>query len=322
MKSGSVGVLIMAYGSAPSLDDQAISDYLRHILQYYRKTEPTEEECRHLKERYQAVGGSPLYGITENISQALQNTLDQRFPERFQVYWGMKHSPPLIEDMVSQMAKAGVKQAIAVALAPFRSRLSSEGYYRLVQESNSSLDDPIQWSFAEDWNLHPLFLELWKIRIEDILHRREKTPTVIFTNHSLPARIQEWNDPYTEQFETAAEALAKKCHLSLWTTAYQSEGAGSEPWLGPNLTDLLHELRDQGQETFLAVPIGFLMDHLEILYDLDVKAQEEAKEMGIVLWRTEMPNDDPLLVTMLADLVGDKINEPEKEDAASSPNDS
>jgi len=308
MKSGSVGVLIMAYGSAPSLDDQAISDYLRHILQYYRKTEPTEEECRNLKERYQAVEGSPLYRITEDISQALQNTLDQRFPERFQVHWSMKHSPPLIEDVVSQMAKAGVKQAIAVALAPFRSRLSSEGYYRLVQESNSSLDDPIQWSFAEDWNLHPLFLELWKNRIEDVLHRQEKTPTVIFTNHSLPARIQEWNDPYTEQFETAAEALAKKCRLSRWTTAYQSEGAGSEPWLGPNLTDRLHELRDQGQDTFLAVPIGFLMDHLEILYDLDFKAQEEAKEMGIVLWRTEMPNDDPLLVAMLADLVADKIN--------------
>ena len=309
MKPCSVGVLIMAYGSAPSLDDQAISDYLRHILQYYRKAEPTEEECRHLKERYQAVGGSPLYRITEDISQALQNTLDQRFAERFQVYWGMKHSPPLIEDVVSQMAEDGVKQAIAMALAPFRSRLSSEGYYRLVQESNSTLDDPIQWSFAEDWNLHPLFLELWKSRIEDILHRREKTPTVIFTNHSLPARIQEWNDPYTDQFEEAAKAVAKKCRLSRWTTAYQSEGAGNEPWLGPNLTDRLQELREQGQNIFLVAPIGFLMDHLEILYDLDLTAQEKAKEMGIVLWRTEMPNDDPLLVAMLADVVENGVKE-------------
>lgn len=322
MKSGSVGVLIMAYGSAPSLDDQAISDYLEHILQYYRKTKPTEEECRHLKGRYQAVGGSPLYRITKDLSQALQNTLDKQFPERFQVYWGMKHSPPLIEDVVSQMAKDGVKQAIAMALAPFRSRLSSEGYYRLVQESNSSLDDPIQWSFAEDWNLHPLFLELWRNRIKDVLHRQEKTPTVIFTNHSLPARIQEWNDPYADQFEEAAKAVAKMCRLSRWSTAYQSEGAGNEPWLGPNLTDRLQELQEQGQKSFLVAPIGFLMDHLEILYDLDLKAQEKAKEMGIVLWRTEMPNDDPLLVDMLAELVGDKFNEPEKEDAASSPTDS
>jgi ferrochelatase len=219
----------------------------------------------------------------------------------------MKHSPPLIEDVVSQMAEAGVKEAIAVALAPFRSRLSTEGYYRLVQESNSPLDPPIQWSFAEDWNLHPLFLELWSNRIEDILHRQEKTPAVVFTNHSLPARIQEWNDPYSEQFEAAAEALAKRCNLSRWTTAYQSKGGGGQPWLGPDLTDRLHELRDQGEDSFLAVPIGFLMDHLEILYDLDLKAQEEAKEMGIALSRTEMPNDDPLLVAMLADVVAKKV---------------
>ena len=312
MKPGPVGVLIMAYGSAPTLDDQAISDYLRHILQYYRKTEPTQEECRHLKERYQAVGGSPLYSVTENIAEALQNTLDQRFPEGFQVYWAMKHSPPFIEDVVTQMAEAGVKQAIAVALAPFRSRLSTEGYYRLVRESNSPLDDPIQWTFAEDWNLHPLFLELWKNRIEDVLHRQEKTPTVVFTNHSLPARIQEWNDPYADQFETAAKALAKRCGLSQWSTAYQSEGAGSEPWLGPTLTDRLQELREVGQDIFLVAPIGFVMDHLEILYDLDLKAQEKAKEMGIALSRTQMPNDDPLLVAMLEDLVANKFKEPEK----------
>jgi len=97
------------------------------------------------------------------------------------------------------------------------------------------------------------------------------------------------------------------CRLSRWTTAYQSEGAGSEPWLGPNLTDRLQELQEQGQESFLVTPIGFLMDHLEILYDLDLKAQEKAKEMGVVLSRTEMPNDDPLLVDMLAELVGDKF---------------
>lgn len=307
MKSGSTGVLIMAYGSAPSLDDQAISDYLRHILRYYRKADPTREECEALKARYEAIGGSPLYRITENIAQGLQNALDQQPGERFQVHWGMKHSPPLIEDLLSQMAEAGVERAIGVALAPFRSRLSTEGYYRLVEESNSSLGNPIHWSFAEDWNLHPLFLDLWEKRIQEIVSRQENTPTVIFTNHSLPARIQEWNDPYSEQFEAAAEALAKKCRLTRWKTAYQSEGGGNQPWLGPSLTDLLRDLQQQGENTFVAAPIGFLMDHLEILYDLDLKAQEEAKELGVVLSRTEMPNDDPLLVDMLADVVTEKM---------------
>ena len=117
--------------------------------------------------------------------------------------------------------------------------------------------------------------------------------------------------------------MAKKCRLSRWTTAYQSEGAGSEPWLGPNLTDRLQDLREQGQSTFLVAPIGFVMDHLETLYDLDLKAQEKAKEMGIALSRTQMPNDDPLLVAMLADLVADKFKSKlGKKDAASSPDDS
>ncbi len=307
MKSSSLGVLIMAYGSAPSLDDQAIFEYLQHILQYYRKTEPTQEEFQHLKERYHSVGGSPLYSVTEKIAEALQDALNLSVPERFRVYLAMKHSPPFIEDRVSQMAEAGVKQAIAVALAPFRSRLSTEGYYRLVGESNKQLGEPIQWSFVQSWKLHPLFLELWRNRIEETLHLQDSTPTVIFTNHSLPARIEKWRDPYTNEFERAAQALAKKCRLSQWTIAYQSDGGGSEPWLGPNLQDVLRDLRAEGKETCLLAPIGFLMDHLEILYDLDVKAQEQAKEIGIKLSRTQMPNDDPLLVKMLSDLVADKF---------------
>ncbi|MCZ6486017.1 MAG: ferrochelatase [Acidobacteria bacterium] len=307
MKSSSLGVLIMAYGSAPSLDDQAIFRYLQHILQYYRKTEPTQEEFQNLKERYHSVGGSPLYSVAEKIAAALQDTLDLSFPERFRVYLAMKHSPPFIEDRVSQMADSGVRQAIAVALAPFRSRLSTEGYYRLVRESNQQLGEPIQWSFVQNWNIHPLFLELWRSRIEETLHLQDTTPTVIFTNHSLPARIEEWKDPYTNEFEMAAQALAKKCRLSQWTIAYQSDGGGSEPWLGPNLQDVLRDLRTEGKETCLLAPIGFLMDHLEILYDLDVSAQAQAKEIGMRLSRTQMPNDDPLLVKMLSDLVAGKF---------------
>ncbi len=305
MKSSSVGVLIMAYGSAPSLDDQAIFRYLQHILQYYRKKEPTQEEFQNLKERYHSVGGSPLYSVTEKIAEALQDALNLSFPERFRVDLAMKHSPPFIEDRVSQMAETGVKQAIAVALAPFRSRLSTEGYYRLVRESNKQLGVPIQWSFVQSWNIHPLFLELWRNRIEETLHLQDSTPAVIFTNHSLPARIEEWKDPYTSEFEMAAQALAKKCRLPQWTIAYQSGGGGNEPWLGPNLQDVLRDLRAEGKEHCLLAPIGFLMDHLEILYDLDVDAQAQAKKIGMTLSRTPMPNDDPLLVKMLSELVAD-----------------
>lgn len=303
MPPSPVGVLLMAYGSPPSLDDEAVRAYLRHILQFYRRTDPTPEEVAHLQERYRAIGGSPLYAITERIAAALQHALDLSHPGRFRVYWAMKHSPPFIEDVVPRMAQDGLSRAIAVALAPFRSRLSTDGYYRVVEEANVRLPGPMTWSMVPDWHLHPLFLTLWQGRIEAARRDLPDDALVVFTNHSLPERIRRWDDPYPDQFETTARTLAERCGLTRWTTAYQSAGGGAEPWLGPDLTDVLRSYRDQGGRHVLVAPIGFLMDHLEVLYDIDVEAQAEARTMGLRLTRTRMPNDDPLLVALLADVV-------------------
>ena len=302
----SVGVLIMAYGSPSSLDEKDIFEYLRHILVHYRKTDPTQEEFQHLKERYEAIGGSPLYSITEKIAEAVQETLNLASPGRFRVHMAMKHSPPLIEDVVREMCESGLTRAVAVALAPFRSRLSSDAYYDAVQQANDQQDRPLQWSFAGNWHLHPLFLELWSKSIEAALSKHDEAPMVVFTNHSLPARIQEWNDPYAQQFEMTAQALARRCALSKWTTAFQSQGGGNQPWLGPSLADVLEESRTDGVDALLLVPIGFLMDHLEILYDLDVEGQAQATRTGISLERTAMPNNHPLLASLLADLIQGK----------------
>ena len=293
----------MAYGSPASLDEKDIFEYLRHILVHYRKTDPTQEEFQHLKERYEAIGGSPLHSITEHIAEAVQETLDLRSPGRFEVHLAMKHSTPLIEDVVRKMSESGLTQGVAVALAPFRSRLSSDAYYNIVQQTNHQLDRPLQWSFAGNWHSHPLFLELWSKSIKEALNQHSDVPMVIFTNHSLPARIEEWNDPYAQQFEATARALAKMCGLSKWTTAFQSEGGGNQLWLGPRLPDVIEESKADGMSTFLLAPIGFLMDHLEILYDLDVEGQVEARRTGISLKRTAMPNNHPLLVSLLADLI-------------------
>jgi ferrochelatase len=301
MTPSPVGVLVMAYGSPPSMDDGAIYAYLRHILQYYRRTDPDAEDVRHLKERYQAIGGSPLYGITERLAVRLQHTLDRTRPGGFRVYWAMKHSPPFIEDVVSRMAQDGLRQAVGLALAPFRSRLSTDGYYRIVQEANQRLPDPMTWSFVDDWHLHPLFLTLWQDRIEAARRDLPEDALVVFTNHSLPERIRRWDDPYPVQFEATARALAERCGLTRWTTAYQSAGGGNEAWLGPDLLDVLREYRKNGGTHVLVAPIGFLMDHLEVLYDIDVEAQAEARAIGLHLTRTPMPNDDPRLVALLAD---------------------
>jgi ferrochelatase len=297
----------MAYGSPSSLDEKNLSEYLRHILVHYRQTEPTEEEIQHLKKRYEAIGGSPLYSITEHIAQAVQETLNLGSPGRFKVHMAMKHSTPLIGDVVREMSDSGLTQAVAVALAPFRSRLSSDAYYKIVQQTNNQLERPLQWSFAGNWHLHPRFLELWSKGIEESLSKHSEAPLVIFTNHSLPARIQEWNDPYAQQFEMTARALAKMCGLSKWTTAFQSAGGGNQPWLGPRLLDVLQKSKAEGISTFLLAPVGFLMEHLEILYDLDVEGQGEAQRMGISLERTAMPNNHPLLASLLADLIQGKL---------------
>ena len=303
----STGVLVLAYGSAPSMEDEAIFAYLRHILQHYRSTDPTPEELADLRRRYQAIGGSPLYATTEEIIQGIQEGLDLRFPQQTRVYMAMKHSPPYIEDVVSQMACDGVEQAVAVALAPFRSRLSTESYYGMVRETNQTQDQPIDWSFAGDWNLNPLFLQLWQDRVQEAVSNGNQGAAVIFTNHSLPARILKWNDPYPDQFQITAKALAENCRLSEWAIAYQSAGGGGQPWLGPDLETVLEERKSEGHSRFLLVPIGFLMDHLEILYDLDTEAQSRAQEMGIDIARTRMPNADPLLVAMLTEIIADKL---------------
>ncbi|GBC84492.1 Ferrochelatase [bacterium HR11] len=303
MPPSPVGVLVMAYGSPPSMDDEAIYAYLRHILQFYRRTDPDPEAVAHLKERYRAIGGSPLYGITERLAAGLQQALERASPGRFRVYWAMKHSPPFIEDVVPRMARDGLDRAIGVALAPFRSRLSTDGYYRVVQEANQGLTNPMAWTFADDWHLHPLFLALWQSRIEDARRGLPETALVVFTNHSLPERVRRWGDPYPTQFEATARVLAERCRLPHWTIAYQSAGGGSEPWLGPDLIEVLRAYREGGGTHVLAAPIGFLMDHLEVLYDIDVEAQAEARSMGLHLVRTPMPNDDPRLIDLLADVV-------------------
>lgn len=297
-----VGVLLMAYGSTPTLQDQDIRKYLTHILQYYRKTDPSPEEFEDLKQRFQKVGGSPLYPITESIVSALQDLLEKSHPGEFRIYLAMKHSPPFIEDGVARMAREGIRRAVALAMAPFRSRLSTDGYYRIVEKSGQRLEQPIDWLFSPDWNLHPSFLELWGQAIQESWQTKPES-VVVFTNHSLPERILQWQDPYPDQFRDTAKALAEKCGLSEWSLAYQSAGGGNQDWLGPGLEQVLGEWKDKGKREFLVAPIGFLTDHLEILYDLDVQAQATASRLGIQLSRTRMPNDHPQMVSLLAQLV-------------------
>ncbi len=296
-------VLLMAYGTAPSLDERDVRAFLSHILQFYRKADPTDEEVRSLQDRLDAAGGSPLYEITNRLAHAVQERLNADTPAAFAVRTAMKHSPPFVEDVVREIGRDGHATGVGVALAPFRSRLSTDGYYKVVREANASSSNPIDWSFAEDWNLHTRFIDMWEAAIRDGLSSLPDDTVVIFTNHSLPARIAEWNDPYPDSFQATARALAERLGFATCTTAYQSAGGGNQPWLGPDVKEVLDEWVASGHEHFLAAPIGFLMDHLEVTYDLDVAAKTHANQLGASFERTRMPNDDPRFVEMLVDVV-------------------
>jgi len=292
-------VLLMAYGSAPAHTEDGVRAYLDHILNHYRGATATDVEVADLLARYEAIGSSPLYDVTGRVARALQEALD-RGSKPYDVRVGMKHSPPFIADAVNVASEGGAASGVAIALAPFRSRLTSEAYYKEVREASAA--HAMEWVYPPDWHRHPRFLALWERLISDALRDGEDT-VVVFTNHSLPARILQWNDPYPEQFAATAGELADRLGLHKWSLAFQSAGGGDQAWLGPSLFEVIGDWISQGAKDFVVAPIGFLADHLEVRYDIDLDAMKMAKELGVTLRRTEMPNDEPEIVDLLTDLV-------------------
>ncbi len=297
-----IGVLLMAYGTPKSLDD--VEAYLTHIR---RGRRPAEEEVEELKDRYRAIGGaSPLYGITASQAKALQELLDRKAPERLRVYLAMKHSPPFIADVVTGMIRDGIAEVLALVLAPHESRMIIDDYMRYARDVLDTRPD-VKVHVIRSWHLNSLYLSALARRIEREL-AAFPTPgadhtMVLFTAHSLPEKIVARQDPYPARLEETARALAEHLALSHWSRAYQSAGKTPFPWLGPDLLDVLEDLKGEGRSQVLVVPIGFVADHLEILYDIDIEAQAKARQLGLILRRTESLNTDPELVEGLAEEV-------------------
>jgi ferrochelatase len=295
-----IGVLLMAYGTPRSLDE--VEAYFTHIR---RGRKPTEEEVAELAERYQAIGGvSPLYQITESQAKALQEALDRKAPGRFQVSLAMKHSPPLIAEVVAEMLRDGVHEMVALVLAPHESRMIIDDYLRYAREVLEAHPE-VKMHVIRSWHLNPRYLSALTKRMERELAAFPRPgadqTVVLFTAHSLPEGILARNDPYPARLEETSRALAERLALSHWRRAYQSAGKTPFPWLGPDLVDVLGDLKREGRSQVLVVPIGFVADHLEILYDIDIEAQAKARELGLTLRRTESLNIDPELVGGLAD---------------------
>lgn len=286
-----VAVLLMAYGGPGSLDE------VEPFLQDVRGGRPTSPHLvAELRARYARIGGrSPIRELTEAQGAGVARQLG----ERFAVYVGMRHWHPYIADAVARIAADGHRRVVGIVLAPHYSALSVGVYEARLREAARGRLDPI---VVPRWGDEPAFLDAVAGRVTRALERFPGAPPVrvIFTAHSLPERIRARGDPYPTELEASAAAVAARVGLREWRVAYQSAGATPEPWLGPDAGAVVRELAAQGHRAFLVVPIGFVCDHVEVLYDVDVAYRALAAELGARLERSESLNNDPLLVTALA----------------------
>ena len=297
------GVLLMAYGTPRNLGE--VEAYYRDIR---AGQEPGPEAVASLTERYRRVGGkTPLLEITQRIADRLQARLNQQTAgDRWSVFIGMKHWHPYIAEAINRIDEAEIRELVALPLAPHYSMLSIGGYERLVSQALETLDNLPATTSVQSWHANPGYVRLLAQRIKDALRRIDANAAeveVVFSAHSLPARIVNSGDPYPDELMTSAAAVAQEAGVQSWRFAYQSAGKTPTPWLGPDILDTIDQIAGEGTRHILSVPFGFICDHLEVLYDIDVEAIERAAELGVKLSRIEMPNDDPEFIEVLRELV-------------------
>jgi ferrochelatase len=304
-ESDTIGVLLMAYGTPDTLE--AVEPYYTHIR---GGRTPSPELVEELKERYRLVGGqTPLLEITEDTRRGLEDALNARGAGPCRVFLGMKHWHPFIEQGVREMDESGITRAVGLVLAPHFSQMSIATYFDYVRRAQDKLGTHIEILPIESWHLHQPYLDAVARRVRDVLPQfpAGEDVTVVFSAHSLPERILTQGDPYRDQLLETSQALADKLNLPNWTFSFQSAGRTPDPWLGPDIVDTVHTLADAGVWNILVAPVGFVSDHLEILYDIDYEAQQAARERGVTLLRTESLNASTDFVEGLADLVQERL---------------
>jgi ferrochelatase len=282
----SAAIVLMAYGSPERIED--VPAYYADI----RGGRPIRPELlEELTGRYRRLGiedRNPLNEITERTRAALEHELG------LPVFTGMKHWTPRIADAVETAVAGGAETIVGLVLAPHYSRMSIGGYRAQLEEA---LGDRSELLFVERWHDEAALVEFWAKRL------RGSDAHVVFTAHSLPARILGEGDPYKDELLETSRLIADAAGTQDWSFSFQSESQTGEPWLGPDILDHLEALRAEGITHVLLAPIGFVADHLEIRWDLDTEAQEKASEIGMQLDRAQMPNDDPAFVAVLAGIV-------------------
>lgn len=314
MSKKTIGLLVMAYGTPRSVEE--IEPYYTHIR---RGRKPSDEMLEELTERYEAIGGiSPLAKITEAQGHELEKRLNELNEDiQFKLYLGLKHIDPFIEDAVDQMKADGIEEAVSIVLAPHYSTFSVKSYNGRANEHSEKINGPKIHSI-DSWYDHPKFIQFWVDEINKTMesintNEREKS-VVIFSAHSLPEKILQYGDPYPDQLKETADLIAKKAGIKNYTIGWQSEGNTPDPWIGPDVQDLTRDLyNEKGYTAFVYCPVGFVADHLEVLYDNDIECKHVTDDLGVAYYRPEMPNAKPQFIDCLADVVMAKLTKKESE---------
>lgn len=299
-----MGLLVMAYGTPYKEED--IERYYTHIR---RGRKPSPEALEDLQNRYEAIGGiSPLAKITQQQMEILEKRLNEVQDEiEFKAYLGLKHIEPFVEDAVEAMHKDGIKEAVSIVLAPHFSTFSVKSYNGRAKETAEKLGGPIIHS-VESWYSEPKFIQYWATRVKqtfDLIDEEKRQKAVLIVSaHSLPEKIIAAGDPYPNQLQETADLIAQAAGIEHYEIGWQSAGNTPEPWIGPDVQDLTRELHEEkGYTSFVYTPVGFIADHLEVLYDNDYECKVVTDEIGADYYRPEMPNAQPEFIDGLATVV-------------------
>lgn len=292
-------VLLLAHGSPDSVDE--VPEFLLRVTGGRTLSQPVVDEVKH---RYGLIGRSPLTELTLKQAELLARELG------LPVYVGMRNWKPFVADAVSAMTSEGIEHVVAICLAPQNSR-TSVGLYRSALSENQvgfSVD------FVDSWHDHPLLIKAFAEKLRSGLDRARREAStqnipIIFTAHSVPERTIAEGDPYESQAKETASAVADEAGLAPdeWSFAFQSQGMSGGAWLGPRVEDTILGLKQKGHRDIFIQPIGFLCDHVEVLYDIDIGFKQFAKQQGMGLWRAESLNDSRLLASALADITRSRL---------------
>ena len=303
-----MGLLVMAYGTPYKEDD--VERYYTHIR---RGRKPTLEMLEDLCNRYEAIGGiSPLAKITLEQAKKLEEHLNEIQDEiEFHMYLGLKHIEPFIEDAVKQMHEDGIKEAISIVLAPHFSTFSVQSYNGRAQAEAEKIGGP-KINCIESWYKEPKFIQYWTDQVRKILldmtEEARNQAVFIFSAHSLPEKIIRSGDPYPDQLHETADLIAKNAGIAHYEIGWQSAGNTPEPWIGPDVQELTRTLfKEKGYKAFVYVPVGFVSDHLEVLYDNDFECKVVCDQLGASYDRPEMPNSQPAFIDALSTVVLNKL---------------